>query len=136
MSTSCLIGIKLGDKIESIRCHWDGYPRGVNSVGQILKNHYTDTSKIAALMELGDLSSLGYEPVSDPNGWDLSVTTCDHTKCVSYRSRGDTDIDKNVSDTQKAYADLASHSDVNFIYLYKDNEWHLMYGNPPKLKKF
>lgn len=136
MSTSCLIGVKVGDKIESIRCHWDGYPRGKNSVGEILKTHYSDLDKIASLMALGDISSLGYEPVEDLDGWNPAVFSCDHTKCVAYRTRGETDIEKRVSDTQKAYAELASHSDVNFVYLYKDGEWHMMYGNPPKLKKF
>ena len=106
MSTSCLIGAKVGDKIESIRCHWDGYPRGKNSVGEILKTHYTDPDKIASLMELGDISSLGYEPVEDLDGWNPAVSSCDHTKCVAYRTRGETDIDKQVSDDEAAYIDM------------------------------
>ena len=136
MSTSCLIGAKVGDKIDSIRCHWDGYPRGKNSVGEILKTHYTDPDKIASLMELGDISSLGYEPVEDLDGWNPAVSSCDHTKCVAYRTRGETDIDKQVSDDEAAYIDHAHHSDINFAYLFRDGEWHMLCGRPEKFKKF
>lgn len=59
MSTNCRIGIKYpNEKIESIYCHWDGYP---SYVGEVLKGHYTDLSKISELIKGGDISSLGYE---------------------------------------------------------------------------
>ena len=47
--------------IESVYCHWDGYPKGV---GATLLEHYTDKHKVAALISLGSLSSLGQTPVS------------------------------------------------------------------------
>lgn len=60
MSTRSRIGIirTLGDRpvVESIYCHFDGYPEGV---GQTLLDHWTDEKKINRLIALGDLSSLG-----------------------------------------------------------------------------
>ncbi len=61
MSTRSRIGIirDSGDSnpvVESIYCHFDGYPEGV---GQMLLDHWTDEDKINDLIELGDLSSLG-----------------------------------------------------------------------------
>lgn len=42
--------------VESIYCHFDGYPEGV---GQTLIDHWTDPKKVNRLIALGDLSSLG-----------------------------------------------------------------------------
>lgn len=57
MSTRCRIAIEQPDgKIRSIYCHHDGYPEGV---GRTLQRHYTDPDKVDALVNLGDLSTLG-----------------------------------------------------------------------------
>lgn len=61
MSTRSRIGIireANADRmvIESIYCHFDGYPEGV---GQTLIDHWTDPKKVNRLIALGDLSSLG-----------------------------------------------------------------------------
>jgi hypothetical protein len=62
MSTRSRIGIvrefdaKHMVVVESIYCHFDGYPEGV---GQMLLDHWTDEAKINRLIALGDLSSLG-----------------------------------------------------------------------------
>ena len=45
-------------KIRSVYCHWDGYPE---HNGEMLRRHYTDQSKVEALVGLGSLSSLGEE---------------------------------------------------------------------------
>lgn len=42
--------------VESIYCHFDGYPEGV---GQTLLDHWADEDKINELLALGDLSVLG-----------------------------------------------------------------------------
>lgn len=44
--------------VESIYCHFDGYPEGV---GQTLIDHWTDPKKVNRLIALGDLSALGVE---------------------------------------------------------------------------
>lgn len=62
MSTRSRIGIirlKPGSgtpEVESIYCHFDGYPEGV---GQMLLDHWTTPEAVDELLALGDLSSLG-----------------------------------------------------------------------------
>lgn len=67
MSTRSVIALAEGRNIPaatkrlSIRwvyCHFDGYPEPPG-VGYTLRKHYKERSKILALIELGDLSSLG-----------------------------------------------------------------------------
>ena len=62
MATRSRIAIQYENgPIESVYCHWDGYQKGV---GATLLEHYTDKNKVAALISLGSLSSLGQTPVS------------------------------------------------------------------------
>jgi hypothetical protein len=57
MSTRSRIGIQNQDgSVNSIYCHFDGYPEGV---GSTLQEHYSDRDKLQKLIELGDISSLG-----------------------------------------------------------------------------
>ena len=51
-------GLKDVPVVESIYCHFDGYPEGV---GQTLLDHWTTLAKVNRLIKLGDLSSLGSE---------------------------------------------------------------------------
>ena len=57
MATRSRIGMEQPNgEVRSIYCHWDGYPEGV---GATLQEHYTNPEKVAALIALGDISSLG-----------------------------------------------------------------------------
>ena len=59
MGTRSTIAMKKPEGgVVAIYCHWDGYPA---HNGVILNKHWTDTDKIAQLIGLGDLSSLGTE---------------------------------------------------------------------------
>lgn len=131
MSTSCIIGIDKGDQFESIRCHWDGYPRGELGVGQMLKKYYTDPIIIDQLMKMGNLSSLGRCPEEDPNGWDLhaSINNADsHALCVSYKARGDKGEESYSCANEEGFLEHALHSDIEYIYLFRDNRW-LIYSS-------
>ena len=56
MATRSRIGIvKENGTVESIYCHWDGYPE---NNGQLLLDNY-DYEMAQGLIELGDISSLG-----------------------------------------------------------------------------
>ncbi len=58
MGTFCRIAVEYpNDTIESIYCNFDGY--FLDGVGEILVDHYTDTSTIIELIRGGDISSLG-----------------------------------------------------------------------------
>lgn len=77
MATRSLIGMQVENGIKTMYCHYDGHLTGV---GTTLLTHYTDPAKVAELVELGYISSLGDTPVikERPIGckdWDGSV--CD-----------------------------------------------------------
>ena len=56
MSTRSYIAHETDHGFEGAYCHWDGYP---DNNGRILLKHYCDPGKIAKLVSLGDMSSLG-----------------------------------------------------------------------------
>lgn len=59
MSTRSVIAQEQGDgSIKAVYCHWDGYP---SNNGKLLQEHYQDSCKVAQLIELGSLSTLGPE---------------------------------------------------------------------------
>ncbi len=62
MATRSRIGIQNPDgSVNSIYCHFDGYPEGV---GTTLKDYYSDRDKLQQLIELGDISELGEDLVN------------------------------------------------------------------------
>lgn len=65
MATRSNIGIlNSNGTINSIYCHWDGYP---SNNGKILLEYYQDTEKIKKLINGGDISYLGEEISGDKN---------------------------------------------------------------------
>ena len=142
MSTRCRIGIEnKNGTITSIYCHHDGYLEGV---GEILVNHYKAEEKIRKLMELGDMSSLGTEPVENLRGWENSgLGTTDWTKaykelhpenqCVIYKTRGEdcpAKTHKSIEEYQKYSRDCWGE----YAYLFRDGEWFVLEYDDPELK--
>ena len=77
MATRALIGMQVENGIKTMYCHWDGY---MAALGTSLLSDYMDPLKVARLIELGYISSIGSEPVikDRPIGckdWDYSA--CD-----------------------------------------------------------
>lgn len=123
MSTRCRIGIKNEDgTIRSIYCHFDGYPDGV---GQTLLDSYKDAEKINKLLDLGDISCLGSEPVSDSKYWDpfTAITNSDYT--LAYKDRGE-DCPAEISKDVDSYKDAAHY--VDYIYLWDGSDWRVSEG--------
>jgi hypothetical protein len=53
MATRSYIGVRNTDaSVDYIYCHFDGYPE---HNGKILTEHYSNASRVRALLELGDL---------------------------------------------------------------------------------
>ena len=142
MSTRCRIGIENKDgTITSIYCHHDGYLEGV---GEILVNHYKAEEKIRKLMELGDMSSLGTEPVENLRGWENpGLGTTDWMKaykelhpenqCVIYRTRGEdcqAKTHKSIEEYQKYSRDCWGE----YAYLFRDGEWFVLEYDDTELK--
>ena len=59
MATRSIITVSspINKKIESIYCHWDGYPKGV---GVMLTQGYPEIADAYELIKNGDCSSLGF----------------------------------------------------------------------------
>jgi hypothetical protein len=109
MSTRCLIALQLDDNnVKYIYCHHDGYPKHMLN---ILNNHYNTNEKIEELFSLGDLSSI-----------DTTTQTC----CAYHR-----DMNEDWNTTRPFivpikyyyYDILDSDTDVQYLYLFNNNEW-------------
>lgn len=114
MSTNSNIGkILPGGRIKSIYCHWDGQP---SNVGETLKKHYTDESKIDNLLDLGSLELLG-----ENIGTKLNKPTSKDNQCIFYGR------DHNLKDTKpKIYEDIKSWMNkpiIEWYYLWNGKEW-------------
>ena len=142
MSTRCRIGIENKDgTITSIYCHHDGYPE---VVGEIFVNHYKTEEKIRKLLELGDMSSLGTEPVENLRGWEMpKAGTADWMKayielhpenqCVIYKTRGEdcpAKTHKDIEEYQRHSRDCWGE----YAYLFKNNEWFVLEYDDAELK--
>ena len=114
MATRSHIGKQLEDgSISYIYCHWDGYPE---HNGKILKEHYTDETKVDALLELGDLSILGPEIGEKQDFNDHS--TYNENWCLAYgRDRGEQNVDAHIT------TDWTEFMDEGHAYLYEGGIW-------------
>lgn len=115
MSTNSRIGILNEDgSVISIYCHWDGYP---SHNGKILFESYNTPEKIYALMELGDLSSLG-EEIGEKHDFNERPEGV----CTAYgRDRDESDVEpRTYKNEQDFYANGQEYN-----YLFKDGKWHV-----------
>lgn len=146
MSTSARIGILNNDgTVTSIYCHRDDYYR---YVGNLLKKHYAYVDKIKCLINLGDLSSLGKEPKSDPSAWKYkpfdfkapSIKTIEDLwgdLCVAYKDRPGEDLEDCKAFTFASIEDYLK-SDCEYLYLYNFTEgfWKCCEPRSNKFKKY
>jgi hypothetical protein len=100
MATRSRIGVELEDgTVKSVYCHWDGY---VSNNGKTLLECY-DRVKTLALVELGDLSSLGEQV--EPNGPHSFESPQGGVTVAYHRDRGEDltfHIDNSVEDFFKS----------------------------------
>jgi len=118
MSTRCRIG-KLNENgtVTSIYCHHDGYPR---YVGKKLVDFY-DNNNIDQLLDLGDLSMLGNNPVSSANAWKSGYS---EEYSLAYNDRGE-HTHKRVHTSIKDYLEFCDNQcDIEYAYILKDNKWY------------
>lgn len=136
MGTRCYIGkLEKDGSIKAIYCHHDGY---VDGVGKTLKDFY-DGRNIDQLLELGNLSSLGNNPVSSPRLWDhTSGSILDQLSgeyCVAYKDRGDEDTEaktfENIDDYEKIFSDNIG---IEYLYLLEGDDWFVSEGD--RFEKF
>ena len=119
MATRSTIGMLLedGQTIRSVYCHWDGYPEGV---GAMLKNHYTDPTKIEQLLDHGDISSL-QETIGEQHPFEDSGS--DETTFYG-RDRGETGINALTHADEHEWIGFRRGSWCEYGYLWANGEWH------------
>lgn len=126
MATTCRIGILKENKVESIYCHYDGYPAGV---GVILKDNYKTKEKVEELIALGDIAELGtttefknfsnmpYKAYADMPLEERRKYTRDYHRWVAQPIKIKTNFD------EQDYKYELGRSGVDFLYLFKDGKW-------------
>jgi hypothetical protein len=118
MSTRSRIGVMLDDgSIKQVYCHWDGYVEGV---GLTLIENYDSLDKAKELINLGDISSLGYKISTDlPHTFDYSVNGV----TVFYgRDRGDAGTQPLILSMDE-WMSVAFSSYIDFYYLFTGGQW-------------
>ena len=123
MATRSRIGIELEDgTVKSVYCHWDGY---VSNNGKILLEWY-DRAKTLALVELGDLSSLGeqVEPTGphsfeSPQGGVTVAYHRDRGECLNFH------IDNSTEDFFKDY------EEYGYVLGLDGRWWAASHGGSP-----
>ena len=122
MSTRSAIGfVEYDGTIESIYCHWDGYPEGV---GAILANHYTDIEKVGDLLDLGSLSILGTE-IGTKHDFDKHRP---EDGCLAYgRDRGEENVQSIVTNSLEEFFNAYEWSE--YFYWFDGNKWFFCSSN-------
>jgi hypothetical protein len=103
-------------KFEGVYLHRDGYS---SYAGRILQTHYKDADKVAALINLGDLSFLGerVEPIGSH-----SFGSAEKGTTIAYgRDRGERNVGKLIADSISELESEIDHS--GNVYVFADGEW-------------
>jgi hypothetical protein len=106
--------------VESIYCHFDGYPDGV---GRILAEHYTTEDKIDQLMELGDLSVLAEEVGTEKQ--DFNQPT-EGISLAYGRDRGENDVGSIVHSDHDEWIASRANQGCEYGYIWKNGVWEVV----------
>lgn len=131
MSTRSNICIKRKDgSFEKIYCHSDGY---LEYNGQILYNYYKDEDKINNLMNLGDLSVLGYMVKPDPTiPHSFDYDNRQEGVTVAYgRDRDESGTEKKTYKNEKEFLDSFHDTWCEYAYLYDENSQKWLWAEIP-----
>lgn len=136
MSTHANIAIlKPNGDIQSIYCHFDGYPQ---YVGQILHDHYQTQEKVQALMDIGNIEALGEK--IEPSELELK---CQHWYSEEYLSLDKEERERLRLDAKKHVRKVIGYKDptltkaVNhlwlyeYIYIFTPKGWYMVRPNDP-----
>ena len=122
MGTRSAIGIKHGDVVKAVYCHWDGY---LEHNGLILARFYDNSVKVNKLISMGDLSSLGASigEKHDFNQVNLAETL-EETVCKFYkRDRGEENVDyRTFKDVQDFLENF--NAGEEYHYLFDNGKWY------------
>ena len=92
----------------------------MNGVGKILINHYTDPAKVSALIDLGDISSLGKNIIPKTNKH--SFDTPEKQVTVAYmRDRGEECCEPALANTIREVKSQIGNTD--YVYVFDNGTW-------------
>lgn len=101
-----------GNSIRAVYCHWDGYP---GYVGRELQLSYNSEDAVVALIDCGDISSLG--------------DTISSTKFIGGYKRLDNGVLSDVDTAAQIFTDINEAYDYyesmwcEWFYKYEDGIW-------------
>ena len=122
MGTRSAIGIKHGDVVKAVYCHWDGY---LEHNGLILARFYDNSVKVNKLISMGDMSSLGAS-IGEKHNFDQPslAETLEETVCKFYkRDRGEENVDyRTFKDVQDFLENF--NAGEEYHYLFDNGKWY------------
>ena len=131
MATRSAIGIKHGDRVKGVYCHWDGYPE---HNGAILQEFYSNSVDVNRLIATGDISSLGAR-VGEKMEFDHRWADNDYVKagntyaspqCIFYgRDRGEKETEFMSFDNEDDFVEEYDGRGAEFFYLFDHGVWYV-----------
>ena len=128
MATRSAIGIKHGDRIKAVYCHYDGY---LEQVGRALYTHYQSSVKVNKLISMGDMSCIGADVGEKHVFNERSEYMPDGiaTECTFYgRDRGEEGVEHKSFATETDFIDYYNGCGCEFYYLYDHGVWYYSIG--------
>lgn len=125
MSTRSAIGIKHGDRIKAIYCHYDGY---TEHVGRALHTYYQSSPKVNGLIAQGDMSSIGAD-IGEKHAFNDRSEYIDEwiaTQCTFYgRDRGEENTGFRSFANETDFLSYYDGCGAEFYYLYDHGVWYV-----------
>ena len=130
MATRSAIGIKHGDRIKAVYCHYDGY---LGHVGLALNTYYQDSIKVNRLISMGDMSDIGAD-IGEEHDFDHDKDYLDDgiaRECTFYkRDRGEEGVEFKSFDIEASFIDYYRGAGAEYYYLYDLGVWYVAsYGS-------
>jgi hypothetical protein len=128
MATRSAIGIKHGNRIKAVYCHYDGY---LEHLGRALNTHYQSSVKVNRLISMGDMSGIGAE-IGEKHAFnERSEYGPDgiSTQCTFYnRDRGEENVGHRSFASEVEFIDYYDGCGCEFYYLYDHGVWYYSTG--------
>ena len=128
MGTRSAIGIKHGDVVRAVYCHYDGY---LEYMGRALTLYYQDSIKVNKLISMGDMSSIG-AAIGSKHAFNDRSNYLDNgiaEQCTFYaRDRGEENVEFRTFQSEQDIVYEIEAGEENY-YLIKDNRCYYSTGD-------
>lgn len=123
MSTRSMIGMRVGNQIHAIYCHFDGYPEHQMPI----LSHYSTAKQVKELLALGDLSILGPK-IGEKHAFDSHGGHAKDVEwCLAYgRDRGEDNTEKSVYRSTAVAKRCMQDRGADYFYLFEDDKWSVV----------